>query len=195
MLFSSEGEFLCLDACTLPLSCLRDKIAKADGPGLLACPARWSCFWSCCTARWSYELPAFPIANPDQERSSFQDLNLVSIMGVTRLKARCWTEGFLFKLFLGVLFCCFSGFQFSLLLDLLFGLPGFGWLLKVYNFSALLRRSIFIFGRKEREKTENLSKCGPIYEPVFRAHLLLPSLIKVSFSSPLSGLIFQAPNL
>ena len=110
-------------------------------------------------------------------------------------QAQCWTEGFLFKLFLGVLFCCFSGFQFSLLLDLLFGLPGFGWLLKVYNFSALLRRSIFIFGRKEREKTKNLSKCGPIYEPVFRAHLLLPSLIKVSFSSPLSGLIFQAPNL
>ena len=127
-----------------------------DGPKPRCGPAHSSCFWLCCTARWSYELSAFPIANPDQERSSFQDLNLVSIMGVTRLKARCWTEGFLFKLFLGFLFCCFPGFQFSLLLDLLFGLPGFGWLLKVYNFSALLRRSIFIFGRKEREKNRKL---------------------------------------
>ena len=151
------------DAASLHrLAVARGKLAQAccrkglASPVLLACPAHSSCFWLCCTARWSYELSAFSIANPDQERSSFQDLNLVSIMGVTRLKARCWTEGFLFKLFLGFLFCCFPGFQFSLLLDLLFGLPGFGWLLKVYNFSALLRRSIFIFGRKEREKNRKL---------------------------------------
>ena len=53
-------------------------------------------FWPCCIARWSYELFAFAIANLDQQRSTFQDLNLVSILGVTRLKPHCWTEGLLF---------------------------------------------------------------------------------------------------
>ena len=110
-------------------------------------------------------------------------------------QAHCWTEGLLFWLFLGLLFCCFPGLLFWTLLGLLFGLPGFGWLLNVYNFPALLRRSMFIFCRKQQKKTENLLKCGPIYESVFRARFLLPSLVKVLFSCPFSGPIFQASNL
>ena len=71
-------------------------VLAGAGRGVSGAGEDRSCFWSCCIAPWSYELSAFPIAHPDQLRSTFQDLNLVSILGVTRLKARCWTEGLLF---------------------------------------------------------------------------------------------------
>ena len=86
------GCLICLPCCLLA------------SPVLLACPACWSCLLAMlycslvvrtlCISHCTSGPTA--IAHLDQQRFTFKDLNLVSILGVRCLKPHCWTEGLLF---------------------------------------------------------------------------------------------------